>query len=113
MVFAFDNLWIGDRTHNVLMEHFDNLSGANQINNMNTISDRFSLDMIPLQYHTNYPAEDEIYLNNPGPVETRGSLFDINQSPRAFMDGIKEYNFTGANIQDYQIINRSLIDPLF
>jgi hypothetical protein len=111
--FAFDNLWIGDRTHNVLMEHFDNLSGANQINNMNTISDRFSLDMIPLQYHTNYPAEDEIYLNNPGPVETRGSLFDINQSPRAFMDGIKEYNFTGANIQDYQIINRSLIDPLF
>ena len=111
--FAFDNLWVGDRTHNVLIEHFDNLSRGNQINNMNTIADRFWLDMIPLQYHTKYPSEDEIYRNNKFPVETRGSIYDINQSPRAFMDGIKEYDFSGSLIEDYQIINRSLIDPLF
>jgi hypothetical protein len=111
--FAFDNLWLGDRTHNVLLEHFDNLSIGNQINLINSISDKFALDLIPLQYHTKYPSEDEIYRNNKFPVETRGSIFDINQSPRSFMDGIKEYDFTGSLINDYQIINRSLIDPLF
>jgi hypothetical protein len=77
------------------------------------ISDRFAIDLIPLQYHTKYPSEDTIYRNNKFPVETRGSIYDINQSPRAFMDGIKEYDFSGSLIEDYQIINRSLIDPLF
>jgi molybdopterin biosynthesis enzyme MoaB len=111
--FAFDNLMIADRSHNVLLEHFDNLSDGNKIDYINSSANTFGLDLIPLQYHTNYPAEDVIYRNNRFPVETRGSIYDINQSPRAFMDGIKEYDFTGSNIESYQIINRSLIDPKF
>jgi hypothetical protein len=111
--FAFDNIIVSDRSHNVLIEHFDNLSSGNQINLMNETTERFSLDMIPLQYHTNYPQADVIYLNNKFPVETRGSIYDISQSPRAFMDGISEYNFTSATIEKYQIVNRSMIDPVF
>jgi predicted Zn-dependent protease len=111
--FAFDNIIVSDRTHNVIIEHFDNLSIGNQINLMNETTERFSLDMIPLQYHTNYPQADVIYLNNKFPVETRGSIYDISQSPRAFMDGISEYNFTSATIEKYQIVNRSMIDPVF
>jgi hypothetical protein len=111
--FAFDNIIVSDRSHNVLIEHFDNLSSGNQINLMNETAERFSLDMIALQYHTNYPQADVIYLNNKFPVETRGSIYDISQSPRAFMDGISEYNFTSATIEKYQIVNRSMIDPVF
>jgi hypothetical protein len=111
--FAFDNIIVSDRSHNVLIEHFDNLSSGNQINLMNETAERFSLDMIALQYHTNYPQADVIYLNSKFPVETRGSIYDISQSPRAFMDGISEYNFTSATIEKYQIVNRSMIDPVF
>ena len=113
--FAFDNLWIGDRTRNVLFEHFDNMNDgtANQIDSINYLSDRFALDLIPLQYHTNYPSADAIYQNNKYPVESRAAIYDINQSPRSFMDGITEYDYSGAYIKDYQIINRSLEDPLF
>ena len=112
--FAFDNLFIGEREHNVLFEHFDNLNSTNiQIENINSLAKEFSLDLIPLGYHNNYPSADIIYNNNKYPVETRGSIYDINQSPRSFMDGIKEFDFSGSIIENYQIINRSLISPLF
>jgi hypothetical protein len=111
--FAFDNLFIGERTHNVLFEHFDNLTAGNMITSTNTLADRYTLDMIPLQYHNDYPEPDTIYNNNPFPVETRGTIYNLNQSPKSFMDGMKEYNYSGSLIEDYQIINRSLVTPLF
>ncbi len=111
--FAFDNLWIGERQHSVLVEHFDNLNGNFKIDSINYLAKKFSLDVIPLEYHSNYPTEDTIYKNNKSPVETRGSIYDINQTPKTFMDGSKEYDYAGSYIKDYQVINRSLIDPLF
>jgi hypothetical protein len=112
--FAFDNLWIGERDRNVLIEHFDNIGNKNKkIDSVNYLAAKFALDMIPIQYHNNYPSEDTIYQNNPYPVETRGSIYDINESPRSFLDGIKEYDYSGSYIKDFQIINQSLEDPLF
>ncbi|NJN26506.1 MAG: T9SS type A sorting domain-containing protein, partial [Cyclobacteriaceae bacterium] len=112
--FAFDNLWIGERSHNVLFEHFDNLNNPNvKIEEINTLATRFNLDMIPLEYHSSYPSPDVIYENNKYPVETRGSIYNITASPRSFMDGIQEYDFAANVYENYQVINRSLIDPLF
>ncbi|MCK5210943.1 MAG: hypothetical protein KAQ79_23095, partial [Cyclobacteriaceae bacterium] len=105
--FAFDNLWIGEREHNVLFEHFDNLNSntAYKGDSVNLLAQKFTLDLIPIQYHNNYPNEDVIYLDNKYPVETRGSIYNITQSPRSFMDGIKEYDYSGSHVRDYQIIN--------
>ncbi len=113
--FAFDNFEIREREHNVLFEHFDNLNNDSlKINEINELAERFALDMIPIQYHTNNPREDAIYQNNKYAVETRGSIYDINQSPKSFMNGTKEYDFLASNIiRDYHIINQSLKDPLF
>jgi hypothetical protein len=113
--FAFDNFEIRERTHNVLIEHFDNLNNTNKIklNEVNALAQRFEKDLIPIQFHNKYPSEDIIYQNNKYPVETRGSVYNINEAPRAFMDGIKPYDFDQVIIEDYHIINRSLSDPLF
>jgi hypothetical protein len=112
--FAFDNLFVGERERYVLFEHFDNLNSNDfKIDSVNYLAQKFTLDLIPIQYHNNYPSEDIIYQNSKHPVETRGSIYDINQSPRSFMDGIKEYDYFGSHVRDYQIINRSLTDPLF
>ncbi len=111
--FAFDDLWIGERERNVLVEHFDNLNGAKQINFINSLSDRMVVDMIPVQYHINYPSTDPIYLDNPDPPNTRSSVYNLNRSPRSFLDGETEYDYDPVKIEDYDIINRALVDPIF
>ena len=112
--FAFDNLEIRERERNVLFEHFDNLNNPNtEIPTINALASLFSLDLLPLQYHNNYPSPDVIYDNNSGPVDTRSSIYDISQSPRSFMDGLREYDYNESIIENYQVINRSLVDPLF
>ena len=56
---------------------------------------------------------DIIYQNNTYPSDTRSSIYDINQSPRTFMDGLSDYNYLESHIKNYQVINRSLEKPKF
>jgi len=89
---AFDNIWIGERTKKVLIEHFTNAGDTmcKRVNEeFNTLvnSNGNLEDIIDLQYHMGYPGADTFYYLNPGPPDTREYYYSLANVPYAFIDG--------------------------
>jgi hypothetical protein len=122
--FAFDNIYIGEKNRNVLVEHFSNdNSGASNNSDQfletmykNQIASKDSSDFILVQYHI---AGDDINRENEADPTARQQLYGVSQAPTTVMDGIQgDYfgtNFNGllANITPQEIDRRALEDPLF
>ncbi|OFY66813.1 MAG: hypothetical protein A2V64_07100 [Bacteroidetes bacterium RBG_13_43_22] len=118
---AFDDIWIGERSRNILLEHFTkitdiNSSNANKLVNK-VVSDR-SEDVINIQYHTNFPGSgiDPYYNDNPGDASARILFYGLTQAPYTFIDGGTQkdfaymYSYSGENteIDSADVIKRSL-----
>jgi hypothetical protein len=87
---AFDDIRIGERNREVLLEHFTNVSGSlNQQTNelVNTISENKGQDVINIQYHTNFPGTDPFYNQNPGDASARILFYGLVSTPYTFVDG--------------------------
>jgi hypothetical protein len=121
---AFDDVWIGPRTRGVLLEHFTNNSSARAeiaTDTVTNISGRDTADVINIQYHTNFPGNDQFYNDNPGDVSGRLLFYGVAGVPYSFIDGGTNRDF--ADVFDYRtpegilsgsdISRRSLINPLF
>ncbi|MGD0342375.1 MAG: T9SS type A sorting domain-containing protein, partial [Bacteroidales bacterium] len=119
-----DDIWIGERARNLLLEHFENAS--NQINNtakalVDTIAMRNIKDVINIQYHTNFPGTDPYYNDNPGDVSARVLYYGLTRTPYSFVDGGYDktnnyaglYDYSLSTIDSLDIIRRSLTSPLF
>jgi len=116
--FAFDNVWIGERTRKVILEHFTNTAETQSEkadSTVNAIGNKDTLDVIDIQYHTGFPGSDilnEYYPAGPG---ARAIYYGISDVPFSVMDGW-EY-FEGFDDQDdylwkeSSLIKRSLNDP--
>jgi PKD repeat protein len=88
--FAFDNIFIGERTKVSVLEHFTNSSVeiSGQADDLvDSISLEHQRDIIDLQYHTSYPGDDPMNANNPIPAETRSYYYGIQEVPYAVLDG--------------------------
>ncbi len=123
--FAFDNVFIGEKKRNVLVEYFTN-SGVNPTlnnyfdnlyNNQMFLND--SSDFFKIQYHTSRPSSDPIYEQNHDDPDARSSFYGITKIPSGIMDGIHG-NYYGDNLDgDHLKITseildrRALEDPLF
>lgn len=123
---AFDDIWIGERTRGVLLEHFTNanaLSPASKTADslVNKITAGRNEDIINIQYHTNFPGADPFYNDNPGDASARFLFYGLSRAPLTMTDGGSDpLNF--ATVNNYQplveldtlnIIRRSLINPAF
>ncbi len=104
--FAFDNLFIAERTRYSLLEHFTN-SGDVASRLADTYLDSLAMgnrhDMIDIQYHTDSPGFDMMNENNPDPPDQRFSFYNIPQVPYSVLNG-------GTNIAyryDYADLNDS------
>lgn len=120
---AFDEIWIGERTRKVLLEHFANTSSSRSreaTEMVNDITLDKKEDVINIQYHTNFPGADQLYDYNPGDASAMILFYGLTRAPYSFLDGgnnSKEY----ANIFDYNIADidsndvtrRSLLKPVF
>jgi hypothetical protein len=87
---AFDDIRIGERSREVLLEHFTNVSGSlNRETNelINTISENKDKDVINIQYHTNFPGTDPFYNENPGDASARILFYGLVSTPYTFIDG--------------------------
>lgn len=114
--FAFDAFQVGERERIVLVEHFTNLfslssNNANQV--VNNVLQARSRDAVSLQYHISSPRPDLIFEKNPNPSNTRGSVYNLTQAPRTVMDGIRNFDFQPVPITQRDVLNRSLVSPLF
>ncbi|BDS11214.1 T9SS type A sorting domain-containing protein [Aureispira anguillae] len=91
--FAFDNVWIGSRTRNVLLETTANINEPN----MGIINDHvyqlvfhtsINKDMVLLQYHSKEPStNDEFHLDNTAVANARTHYYGIFEAGRAYIDG--------------------------
>ncbi|MCK4630293.1 MAG: T9SS type A sorting domain-containing protein [Bacteroidales bacterium] len=116
--FAFDNVWIGERTRKVILEHFTNTAESQSEkadSTVNAIANKDTLDVIDIQYHTNFPGSNVLNEYYPAGPGARAIYYGISDVPYSVMDGW-EY-FEGFDDQDNylwkesNLIKRSLNDP--
>jgi PKD repeat protein len=132
--FAFDDVYIGEKQRNVLVEHFTNIptvSAATYLDNLYDFQTdpaqttyKAESDFIKIQYHMGNPnKEDSIYKVNPFDPSARAFYYQASQPPFTVMDGILGYygddrdslvlNGDHALLNSEVIDRRALEDPLF
>ncbi len=112
--FAFDNVYIGNRKHIVLIEHFTNneLPAAIHANDtVNKLVNHYPLDAIDIQYHTAFPAGDEFYNDYPAGASTRSAYYGVLSAPYSIIDGTHNYSFSNNYPDSSIIIKRALTTP--
>jgi VCBS repeat-containing protein len=98
--FAFDDIWIGERSKKVLMEHFTNAGSeickaADSI--LNQVADKHAIDVIDLQYHMDGPGIDTFNILNPFPSFSKSIYYDLPDVPYAVMNG----GMNGSDLFDF------------
>ncbi len=122
--FGIDNVFIGDKTRNVLIEHFTYTpsGGAplfedSYINGLSQLSlyDRPASiqDFVDIQYHMGIPQAGPLNLGNPIDPAARGLFMGVQRAPVTIMDGNKTPTGTLQNLNLIEIDRRSLEDPQF
>ncbi len=115
--FAFDNVWVGERTHNVLIEHFANVHHLN-MNKVNTglydliLNPHNGLDVYFIQYHTDRLVADEINLDNTGDHNSRRFYYGVENAD-GLIDGGAIYKGLTKNITQEMLDYSMLQDPVF
>ncbi|QOI98199.1 MAG: autotransporter-associated beta strand repeat-containing protein [Flammeovirgaceae bacterium] len=124
--FAFDNVFIGEKQRNVLVEYFTNsgisLVTNDYLNNLynNQFTFKDSSDFFKIQYHIGNPdVNDPIYQQNKIDPDARKLYYLIQSPPVGIMDGIVgDYfgtNFNGdqTKITAVEVDRRALEDSVF
>jgi hypothetical protein len=120
---AFDDIWIGERTRKVLLEHFTNTfskKGSEATAYVNKIIKVRDKDVVNIQYHTNFPDDDPFYLVNPGDASARIFSYGLSKVPYSLIDGGYS-NVLYASLSDYKaapldsndLSRRTLLDSKF
>ena len=125
---AFDDIFIGERKRIILLEHFTNNSSLKSsqatamINKIDSLNDK---DIANIQYHTNFPGIDSLYINNPEDASARILFYGLTKTPYSFVDGGTGIDNADAltyssitsgvltQINSSKIISRGLVEPSF
>jgi PKD repeat protein len=122
--FAFDNFFVGDKTRNVLVEHFTtytlNASLVEDAYLNNLLESQITFDhpvsdFNNIQYHVNFGGVDSLNRYNPTDPAARGLYYGVSQPPFTVMDGLTTGKFSGETreITTIEIDRRALVDPKF
>ncbi|MFC2112794.1 T9SS type A sorting domain-containing protein [Bacteroidota bacterium] len=122
--FAFDNIWIGERSRIVLIEHFTNSADAfsNDANKeVNDLVKHNPLDIIDIQYHAELGEDDVDKMNkdNPAPASARSLFYATQEVPYALIDGgllkdmAYDFDLQSVPFDTLDLFTRALVDPSF
>ena len=117
--FAFDNVWIGNRTRNVLLETTATISEPNMAGSNNHVYNlvhhtTLNKDVILMQYHVYSPnAVDEFYEQNIPLNNQRVSVFRSSEAGRAYIDGAFSERSLSIDLTDVDFENDMLEDAKF
>jgi hypothetical protein len=125
--FAFDNIFIGEKKRNILVEYFTNAgisaTANDYLNNLYdeqfTLLSKDSSDFFKIQYHIANPSLDNINQDNPVDPAARSLFYGVSQPPVGIMDGIlgdyfgTDFNGDQTKIDAVEVDRRALEDPLF
>ncbi|MBL6449989.1 PKD domain-containing protein [Fulvivirga sp. 29W222] len=118
--FAFDNVFVGNKTRTVLIEHFadsevdisNQATGHFEQIEMNQITATGVSDFTLLEYHIANSGGDPFNGDNPGDPSARSLYYGVSQAPNAVLGG-NQFNGNPFEISVTDIDRRSLEDPLF
>jgi hypothetical protein len=121
--FAFDDVFVGNKSRNVLIEHFTN-STQLASTRADAALDKLYADQIALhgisdfsdiRYHVSYPDPDQLNQDNPADPAARALFYGVTQPPFTIMDGRLDAIFTGDynDINTVEVDRRALTDPGF
>ncbi|MGE0590583.1 MAG: PKD-like domain-containing protein, partial [Cyclobacteriaceae bacterium] len=122
--FAFDNVFVGNKTRNVLVEHFTNNNLPASVDGDvwldDRLTDQFAIrsvsDFNDVRYHISFPTPDQFNQENPADPGARASYYNVSQSPSTIMDGkLDGVKFKGkfTDITTVEVDRRALVTPLF
>ncbi|MFK7799296.1 MAG: T9SS type A sorting domain-containing protein [Aureispira sp.] len=120
--FAFDNVMVGNRTRNVLIEHFSAVGypGIEPIENelYRTIyNNLYGRDVNLIQYQSNeYVPNDPLHLLNPIDNRQRVFIYNVNGANEVRVDGTLAANQTSdlLSYPELDVLDRqALMDPKF
>jgi hypothetical protein len=125
--FAFDNVYVGNKKRQVLVEHFTNftstptqaiLDASSYLNNLYQDQITFrqgNSDFTDIQYHMEVPGNDVLNKENPVDPASRALFMNVSQPPTTIMDGIVNNQFNGltTRLNRVELDRRALKDPLF
>jgi hypothetical protein len=120
--FAFDNVFVGEKKRNVLVEHFTtntNQAADNYLNNLyqtQFTANRNTSDFFNIQYHVNFSTNDPLNFDNPADPDARALFFGVPQPPYTIMDGIiqpPKFNGVTTLLNNTELDRRALVDPQF
>lgn len=108
--FAFDNVFIGERSRVVLLENFTNTSPEANLTNATTLQNVKYADntgdvslgeIVKIQYHTPFPGVDVLNQDNPQMNNSRAAFYGITEAPAARVDGGSQAGNLTAWFDDY------------
>jgi hypothetical protein len=108
--FAFDNVFIGERTRTVLVESFTNTSAAANTKLHNDAFSAFSsnsTEVAKIQFHTAFPGEDPLNKANVEINNSRTAFYGITNTAMFSLDGSVVNNVTGLT----QLYNDRVLTP--
>ena len=121
--FAFDDVFVGDKSRNVLIEHFTNSSLIASTRADTYLDNLYNAgialhgisDFYDVRYHVSYPNTDQLNQDNPADPAARALFFGVTQPPFTIMDGRLDASFTGnyLEITPVEVDRRALSDPGF
>jgi hypothetical protein len=115
--FAFDNVFIGNRTQNTVVEHFSGVGypGIEAIEtNLYQMLDQYPYreDISLIQYHTNTYSNDAFYNYNPVVSNTRMYFYGTSDANKALVNGLNLTNYT-SDLNPELLSKNALKSPKF
>jgi type IX secretion system substrate protein/PKD domain-containing protein/SprB-like repeat protein/CUB-like protein len=113
---GLDNIWIGERSRKILFEHFTNNSNTQSATvnpGINQIINDHILDIIDIQYHTNFPGTDPFNELNPFVPSARALYYGVYSVPSSIMDGTEFYDYQSKSFALNDLKVKVLEDPEF
>lgn len=114
--FAFDDVWIGNRGKQLLLEYFTNtgVTGSGDANqSVVALENQNDSDVIPMHYHTSSPANDPIYSLFPTSSTPREIFYGVSSLPFALINGSTPLSFSNFSANQNAVEISSLYDSPF
>ncbi|MFM7858725.1 MAG: T9SS type A sorting domain-containing protein, partial [Flammeovirgaceae bacterium] len=123
--FAFNNMYIGEKKRQVLVEHFTNSKDvASQkadayldalVRRQESLRDEGNADFNSIRYYVENGNTDgdPLHLDNPTDPSQRAAVYGVTRPPSTFMGGRSFGNITEdiANKFNYKVIDRRALQP--
>jgi hypothetical protein len=110
---AIDNFYVGERQKLVLLENFTNLNSPDYLNKKEEVqallNSEIGQDILSLNYHISSPEPDSINLRNPIEVDSRATIYSIDESSQLIIDGSK---FTEAITNSNGILSEDFVSTI-